>query len=99
MFYTARSVYPPCIPPSPRGHATYRLYNNYFQKSDLMTSQYLLTQILNSMARNAYFHNKKVRVFSKENSDLFGASEGTRTPMHKAQDPKSCASTNSATLA
>lgn len=28
-----------------------------------------------------------------------GASEGTRTPMHKAQDPKSCASANSATLA
>lgn len=28
-----------------------------------------------------------------------GASEGTRTLMRKAQDPKSCASTNSATLA
>ena len=28
-----------------------------------------------------------------------GASEGTRTLMHGAQDPKSCASTNSATLA
>ena len=37
-----------------------------------------------------------ISIFSQP---FFGASEGTRTLMHKAQDPKSCASTSSATLA
>ena len=29
-FILLGGVYPPCIPPSPRGNATYRLSNNYF---------------------------------------------------------------------
>ena len=45
------------------------------------------------------YSNKKRYIPAVGNATFFGASEGTRTPMHKAQDPKSCASTNSATLA
>lgn len=47
------------------------------------------------VTQKIFYVNEKSRFFPA----LSGASEGTRTPMHKAQDPKSCASTNSATLA
>ena len=30
MIYSARSVYPPCIPPSSRGNASYRLFHILF---------------------------------------------------------------------